>query len=433
MAQLYVEHGPSASGQKVMLATTVYDKPDASYVSSIASTREALTEAGIQSAYLIYAGNCHVDDARNRVVREFLASDCTELFFLDADVSWLPKDLVSICKHDCALVGAVYPYRDPSRRDDMPVRMLSSDLSANADGLIEVDGLPTGFMRIHRNVFDAIPTESKPIPGGDDGQMNIYFERMKCDGHWRSGDLAFCWKWRQQGGSIWCDPEIRLGHAAKTVVCGSLGQVMRVRKGETLKWTCERIANGTETLQDFAEVSEWVANPFAASYDVLAAVVRLARQGNGHIIETGCGISTVLMAAAVPDHYVYCIEHDPFYAEQMRRWADQACVKNIGIVLAGLGADGWYDRKELDGLPETFAFGFCDGPPRHIGRRLPFLDELASRCGVIAFDDVDNQHGDYFAALSAWAESNGRKLSHSGRLAVAQKPRFKVKATRKAA
>jgi acetone carboxylase gamma subunit len=42
----------------------------------------------------LLSGNCHVDDARNSVVREFLASDCTELVFIDADVSWEPETLV---------------------------------------------------------------------------------------------------------------------------------------------------------------------------------------------------------------------------------------------------------------------------------------------------------------------------------------------------
>lgn len=431
MAQLYVEHGPSASGQKVMLATTVYDRPDASYVSSIASTREALTKAGIQSAYLIYAGNCHVDDARNRVVFEFLKSDCTDLFFLDADVSWRPEDLVRICQYDRKLVGAVYPYRDPSRKADMPCRMLDDDMTGDMDGLVEMDGLPTGFMRIRREVFDKIPTVRKPIPGDDTGTMKVYFERMKCgDGNWRSGDLAFCWKWRDQGGSIWCDPEIRLGHTAKVVVCGSLAQVMRTRKGETLKWMCERIADGADTLQDYAEVQEWVNNPYAPPYDVLAAVTRLARDCGGDIIETGCGISTILMAAANPVHYVYCIEHDALYAEQMKRMARQAGVRNIGLVIAPLEqATGWYDPDEMEGLPETFAMGFCDGPPRTLGKRMPFLEVFADRCKQIAFDDAD----EYLPQIEEWAGGRHREVKTSGRLALVGKPRLKIKAIRKAA
>ena len=121
MSNRFYDSGPSATGQKVFLATTAYDSPDASYTFSIARSREALTAAGIQSAYYLLQGNCHVDDARNAVVRDFLESDCTELVFLDADVSWEPDALVELCKINRDLVGGVYPYRRESEEEKMPV------------------------------------------------------------------------------------------------------------------------------------------------------------------------------------------------------------------------------------------------------------------------------------------------------------------------
>ena len=88
MSNLYFDEGSKATGQKVLLATTVYESPSAGYVFSIQKTRMALEAAGIQTAYLLLSGNCHVDDARNIVVQHFLLTDCTDLVFIDADVYW---------------------------------------------------------------------------------------------------------------------------------------------------------------------------------------------------------------------------------------------------------------------------------------------------------------------------------------------------------
>src|SRR5689334_6511480 len=128
-----------------MLATTSYGSPDASYTYAISRSREALTAVGIPSAYFLLVGHCHVDDARNVVVRNFLESDCTDLMFLDADVSWEPSGLVQICQRDVDLVGGIYPYRRESQ--NMPVRMLDTRFP-DETGLLEVEGLPTGFMKI---------------------------------------------------------------------------------------------------------------------------------------------------------------------------------------------------------------------------------------------------------------------------------------------
>ena len=124
MSHLFQDDGPKADGKKVCLATTSYDNPDAAYTFSLQRSRKALEEAGIASAYYLLKGNCHVDDARNVIVQEFLLSDCSHLVFLDADVSWDPEDIVTLCQSDKALVGGVYPWRKDMPMDTMPVRML---------------------------------------------------------------------------------------------------------------------------------------------------------------------------------------------------------------------------------------------------------------------------------------------------------------------
>lgn len=418
MSQLFYDGGPAPTAKgKILIATTAYENPDASYTCAIQASREALHKAGFASAYLLLSGNCHVDDARNSVVKEFLPSDCTDLVFIDADVSWEPADLVKLCGYDRDLVGGVYPKRDMSQMSDMPCRTLADATTPDDVGLIEMDGLPTGFMRIRRVVLETLNKTAQQWSTGAT-LLPILFERgSPPGGERRSGDLYFCWKWRQTGGRIFADPEMRLGHAAQAIVHDSLGAALRRQSGETLKYVCDRIRAGTETLNDFQEVFDGVGNKYGAPALVLAPAVKMARHANGHIIEAGSGLTTVLMAAANPNFYVYCLEHDPVYAELTKRMARQAGIKNIGLCYAPM-KDGWYDLAQFK-LPDRFGLGLLDGPPRVYGTRLKFLDAFAHRTKTFVIDDTDT--AGYLKKLLDWCVANQWQIDlHSGRLAVVQ-------------
>jgi len=413
MSNLYYDAGPSAFGQKVCLATTAYDSPDSSYTFSIQKSREALAEEGIESAYLLLSGNCHVDDARNSVIAEFLTTDCTDLVFLDADVSWNEEDLVTLCQYDHDVVGGVYPYRRDGMQDAMPVRPLLSDEVVAGDGLIEVEGVPTGFLRIRRVVLErlaeAVPHFHKQ--GGSRTEDPLIFERTLEDGIRWGGDLVFCNKWRAMGGKVFAATEMRLGHTGKKTEYDSLAACLRRGHGLTLGHVAHALRDGSETENHFLEVADYVKNLWSVPPFVMAAVAILARAANGPIIETGSGVSTIIMAAANPDQTVFCLEHDPLWAMQLERWAYEAGVKNIALCQTNI-VDGWYDLEPFPDLPKRFALGLNDGPPRALGNRMGFFDHFS--CDVIVADDADT----YAAEIEAWCAANERPVTFETRLAI---------------
>ena len=391
-----------------MLCTTAYDSPDASYTFSIAKSREALRAAGIQSAYLLLSGNCHVDDARNSVVHAFMESDCTDLVFLDADVSWNEKDLVTLCQYDLDLVGGVYPFRREDGKGKRGMPYIAMQGAKIEDGLIEVMGLPTGFMRIRRNVFDTLI----PLNPGFDSQKKdktgipLLFERVLKDGTRMGGDLNFCFKWMAAGGKLYAATEFVLGHACKTVLKDSLGAHLRRNNNQTLPRIVDLIRKGDERPEDYVEALEYIDNPWAASDEVLICAVQAARNAHGDIIETGSGLTTVLMAAANPDHMVYCLEHSSHFADQTRAMALACGVGNIAIVHTNI-KDGWYALE--DKLPEHFAVGMNDGPPRQLGDRMKFFEHFGDKCDLILCDDADDPA--YAQKLTTWAKEKDRAIA----------------------
>lgn len=412
MSAHFYDEGQQATGQKVLLATPSYDKPAAAYTFAIARSREALHSAGIQTAYLLLQGNVHVDDARNSIVRDFLESDCTELLFLDADVDWEPKALVQICERDLDIVGGVYPYRREGG-ENMPVRMMPG--ATIIDGLLEVEGLPTGFMKIKRHVlekmaavapkyFDKIYETAlvfdRPTPGEDKTRWG--------------GDVDFCNRWRAMGGRIYADADLRLGHTATVVVRDSLAGHIRRLSGQTLTHVIPRVRAGIETEEDYNEAFQYAANNYAADAGVLAVVTSVARKCRGPIIETGSGLSSVFMGA-VTDQTVYSLEHSERYAAQTVTWCEEAGVANVGVCCALL-KDFWYDVDQFE-LPKKFALGFCDGPPRMYGTRMKFFEVLAPRCEVIVVDDIKSDNN-FARSVNAWAEANDRMMQVLGRTAL---------------
>lgn len=412
------------SGAKVMLATTVYDSPDASYTFSISRSREALHKAGIPTAYLLLSGNCHVDDARNTVVRDFLATDCIDLVFLDADVSWEPEHLIQLCEFDCNLVGGVYPYRRDGG-DEMPVRMKKGCYVADENGLLEVEGLPTGFMRVRRHVLETLADGAEKFTKDTGGDIPILFERSILNGGRMGGDIGFCAKWRATGGKVYAAANLRLGHCGKQILRDSLSASLRRQAGLSLKHVCERIREGRETQDDYAEAIRANDNKWGAQADVLAASVLLARKATGPIIEAGSGLTTVLMAAAT-EHTVWCIEHHPFYAMKTEMMARSAGVENISIVTCPL-KDEWYDLSEDMGeLPARFSVGLVDGPPRLLGDRMKFFDLFGDRVDAIVCDDADDRG--YLAKLMVWAGDAGRAIEWERRTAVIMPKKERVAA-----
>lgn len=401
MSRLYIDDCPQGAlhyGKQVMLATPAYDSTDASYTFSLSSSRSALHDEGIGTTYLLLSGDCHVDDARNMIVREFLASSCTDLVFIDADVAWDAKALVQLCQYEIEpldVVGGVYPFRQDGC-PDMPVLSFQDHASSEGD-LVEVQGLPTGFMRIRRPVLDRMAASAPHFRNKRGVSIPLIFERMIKDGLRYGGDINFCLKAREQGGRCFAASDIRLGHVSKSVRWGSYASGRRAQSGDTLRYVVERIQHGGFTPDLLEEVIDADGNIWAAPYELLAVAIGLARQAELPILELGSGLSTVLMAAATGE-VVHALEHSVSFAWRTQEMAEAAGVENIAIHITPL-VNGFYKVPER--IPTEFSFLLVDGPPRALGDRRLFTS-LPVVPDTILFDDADSY------GFKLWAEDFAR-------------------------
>ena len=174
-------------------------RPCANNAISMINSAALMAEAKLRFDFWLHTEDCHVDDSRNFLVQQFMKSGAKYLIFIDDDVGWETPDLLRLIAHqDADIVGGAYPLRQPD--EDYPVRLGAFSLKeggirARADGLLEIEGIGSGVMRIDRKVLEAMHEHRKhlsffgkeALPGED--KMHVIFERMVADGHRWSGDL----------------------------------------------------------------------------------------------------------------------------------------------------------------------------------------------------------------------------------------------------
>lgn len=361
---------------------------------------EATRTLDAELAVLAYC--CHVDDARNMLVRQFLDSQASDLVFIDADLGFEPGALRQLLSHDADIVAGSYPQKKVEL--SYPLRWLPGPIEKDERGLIEVKAAPTGFMRIRRRVFEALePHQQKFWARREDtAPTAIFFERGFHEGKRCGGDYYFCKKAREAGFRIYVDPELWFEHGPAS---GTLGAWLRKREGD-FGYALDVIrtaADDDAITRACREVAYLWANRYQMPPEGLIAVARMV-EGKRSVLELGSGVSTLIMAARNPGAEIHALEDSPEWAIRVRMAAKRYGLTNVVVHDAPLvdGPHGrWY--RIPAGLPQKFDFVLSDGPAfrqpdgRDGSIRHRVRDYLGSRIeqAVILFDNADRQDAFY--------------------------------------
>ena len=203
---------------RLAVATPFYSLTGFSpYISSLAHSLQLLDKSGIEWEYWDYSGDSYIDRARNMLVYKFYTSDCTDLLFIDSDLSWDAMGLVHLLRAPHELVGGAYPVKN--KWDSFTESIIYDGNHAPVQdvksGLIESNWLSAGFMRLKRSVIDKMYAADKnnwfySVAGE---HIPNLFECSVSPDHYRtSEDVTFCRKWTALGGQCWIEPRITFKH-----------------------------------------------------------------------------------------------------------------------------------------------------------------------------------------------------------------------------
>jgi hypothetical protein len=189
-------------------------------------TQAAFIRQGLGFNYAVIRNESLIQRARNGIVARFLASECSHLFFIDADIGFTAHAVLRLLAHDRPLVGGLYRKKNLARRDWAFNPLRRADGQATRDertGAMLVENAATGFLCIRRDVLEtmvrAFPhLKYRAHAGEGEGAWTDHLYTLfdcwvdPATGTYWSEDYGFCQRWRALGGEVWVDPGILLQH-----------------------------------------------------------------------------------------------------------------------------------------------------------------------------------------------------------------------------
>ena len=210
-------------------------------------------QAGFDVAIVMLGNDALITRARSAIVAKFLDNPATtHLLFIDADICFVPEQVVRMLRFDRDFVAGLYPAKildwpQLSQRfgqtdeplEEAGLAYVGDICTGNAlkveNGFATGNYAGTGFQLIKRGVFERIiaaypETKYKalhafPRPGRPSDNYYALFDCMidENTGVYLSEDYAFCRRWRAQGGEIWLDLTSRLVHTGSYSFRGNAG------------------------------------------------------------------------------------------------------------------------------------------------------------------------------------------------------------------
>ena len=200
----------------IFLAIPSYDGTVTSQCcESILKNTHILRDSGHKVIPYFHSGNVYIAGARNICVFNFLRSDCDEMIFIDSDIGFEDHAMLKLVKYDKDITAGVYPYKQDNF--NFPAGLEFDTITHNCKeeetGLVTAEWVPTGFMRIKRQVFGKMIEYYKM--GIDHEGVYSFFNTGRIfegDNTWYGEDVSFCKRWKAMGGKIFIEPRIDFIH-----------------------------------------------------------------------------------------------------------------------------------------------------------------------------------------------------------------------------
>lgn len=357
----------------------------------------------------IVAGSSLIQYARNQLLREFLdETDFTHIMWIDADVGFDPRGIIKLLEHGLDVVGGVYPMK--VMPIEWPYEPMPGEQKA---GLHRAKTMPGGFLLCTRRAMQACADQAPKywhhMAGVRYRTSHVFDLVLDEESETLLGeDVILCQRVRKAGFDVWVDPDMHFSHCGSFEWRGNLAVAIEQRQVHTPlnAATLGRLQHETQPDAIAGIVTElyhaW-ANTFSPPVAELVALVYCARKAT-RILEMGCGLSTVIMAAANPKATIECLEQDMEWATRVRDECRSNGLEGVTIHVAPLSREtDWFYVVPEDLLAQpAFDLAFVDGPTflngTHLAKpadtRLPFyrVFEAQTRNAVLVIDDVE-QYG----------------------------------------
>lgn len=155
--------------------------------------------------------------ARDTAANAFLETDLDYLMFIDLDIIFTPAQLGRLFQSEHDIICGLYFLKNPAEAIPCFNTLTPGKRDIVAGEVIEVARAGTGFMRIHRNVFETMRKRSM-IYGADHSKgLYHFFPQYIAGSRYVTEDWAFCDRARELGFMIMLDTGVQVGHEGRII------------------------------------------------------------------------------------------------------------------------------------------------------------------------------------------------------------------------
>ncbi len=213
------EKSINLAGRRLMVCVPAYDsKLNIDSAFALANLAVKSGNLGIK-LYLSHVSGCSlITKARNGLVADFLESDADSMLFLDADVVANADDILRLfaLSLDKDITAGIYPRRGSDRKFFLDYHLDDKGaLEFDANGLLRISRIGTGFMMIQRHVLETMIAnhpEWSYFNNVDNRTDSAIFDLQIVNGEYYGEDYLFCDRAAADGFTVFLDPSISLPH-----------------------------------------------------------------------------------------------------------------------------------------------------------------------------------------------------------------------------
>lgn len=169
-------NGASAPGRRKVMIATPTKSGDVTlyYALAFGHTMYLAGQRGVDLYAKMIPHDNFIHNTRNRFLKMMLEDGCTDIVFIDADNDWMSEWVFALLAHPVDCVGGTYARKQDAEHYEL--RSLANPVHrCPKTGLLVVDGLGAGFLRLSRKAVQALWDASPPYLYQGEPQ------RMMCD------------------------------------------------------------------------------------------------------------------------------------------------------------------------------------------------------------------------------------------------------------
>lgn len=212
--------------RKVLIATPSYDgKIDVWYANSLAQTilLGVQNDTFFHAIYMSY--DALVQRARNDLIGLAIENDYDDILWIDADMEWDPAKALELVQSDYDVIGLPVIKKSPYT-ESYNIKIKPEDLVTGENGLINVESIGTGFLKMSRKAFEYLWDNSEPYVHNEADRRWIFDVRIQ-DGDIISEDILVCQKLKEGGFDIYLDPSSTCNHIGNMKFTGNFETFMQ--------------------------------------------------------------------------------------------------------------------------------------------------------------------------------------------------------------